>query len=319
MVCRRNQSSSVSRTRGQQEGTSPARMIFSGANRLARLAATRPRSCAGLLEQAADQAIAVGGGDQVGQGQVVGLLQEPPARRRLAGGLQHRDGPADDPLGGDQLRHRPGLAVAREGRPAHLAGQRMTPGIDPAVDHDAHAEPRAGRQAEEVAMSPAAPPEQLGQGQRPDVLLHVDRAVEVRPEPIEQRDVVEVGQQVVADDAALAEVQPARRGDADGEQPTVRRPPAPSASPPRRRPPAPPPGPARPAARPPPAPPRRRRSRSGPCGPAAPPGPRPGSRRKRGSTTPAPANGPAASGPRGPPPARPSGGIHPHNYRSWTH
>ena len=67
-------------------------------------------------------------------------------------------------------------------------------------------------------MSPAAPPEQLGQGQRPDVLLHVDRAVEVRPESIEQRDVVEVGQQVVADDAALAQVQPARRGDADGEQ-----------------------------------------------------------------------------------------------------
>ena len=72
-----------------------------------------------------------------------------------------------------------------------------------------------------MPVPPPAAAEQLGQRQRPDVLLHVDRAVEVGPQQVQQRHVVEVGQQVVAGDPAPRQVQPPRRRDADGEQPAV--------------------------------------------------------------------------------------------------
>ena len=146
MVCRRNQSSSVSRTRGQQVGTSPARMIFSGANRLARLAVTRPRSCQPARAGR-------GSGDRRRRRPrpgrpATGRRPSPAALGAAAscGRPQHRDGPADDPFGGDQLASSSGRG-RRAGRPS---GRPCRP---------AHDSPyRSGRRSRCPCRSPSGPP-----------------------------------------------------------------------------------------------------------------------------------------------------------------
>ncbi len=68
-------------------------------------------------------------------------------------------------------------------------------------------------------MSPAGPAQHLGQCERTNVLIDEDRAVELRPELIEQRHILEVGQEDIAHDPAMEQVQKPRRGNTDGEQP----------------------------------------------------------------------------------------------------
>ena len=111
------------------------------------------------------------------------------------------------------------MIVRRENRPANLASQLMAAGIDLAVDDDAHADSRAGGHAQEMTMPSAGPAEQFGQGERANVLLDEDRTIEVRSKMIEQRDILEVGQQVVEHDAAQPAIDLPRRGNAESEQP----------------------------------------------------------------------------------------------------
>ena len=262
---------------------------------------------ADLLEQVVDQAIAVvGGRDQVGQGQVVGLLQQSPrgpascgrtSTPRWPGGRSPWRRPAPSSSGPGRRAGRPS---GRPCRPAH--GSRY----------------RSGRRSRCPCRTPSGPPGR-GSGDAPGRSPGAARpgsAPGCSPPCRSGSRSAAGGDRAAGRPGSRAAGRSGRCGPRGRSSrpgaatPTAnsRRLAARPGRPPRRvdddlqhrlR------GPGPPGARPPPAPRPRRRSRSGPCGPAAPPGPRPGSRRRRGSATPAPASGPAASGPRGPPSARP--------------